>query len=415
MRDYDRRAAVQAQRAREGFCARFSRFFGKLGWHEIVAEPILPSSDSTLIFTNSAVVSFKPFLRGENVIQPPGHFVAQPCIRVQNLSRIDGGELYSDRLLSFRMVGLLVGVDGVIELVKVIKRYLSNEGFSEGVRLRVSSRDADLLESVLESDFELVLDDCSIEYYTWSFGDAALTGRGATFALPHQVDGYRDIGNLIAFERQGQLIGYGFGVGVEVTMSCQEERWWIGDFLPACAAMQPTSNAERSFLDLLNLTSELIVGGVAPGARGARHVAREAARRLSLAGESAGFDDAAVVALLEVDLLTRGVSDESARAACDKIFPRVSQVQRSVDLSFDCPSREIADGLGTRLDTELEDNNFQSDLLLIDIYDGAPLDSGHVSVTFRVEYVGSDDDARNSIRAVVRSFSLDGIRLRGSL
>tara|TARA_Y100001935_G_scaffold255638_1_gene270344 strand:- start:3005 stop:5482 length:2478 start_codon:yes stop_codon:yes gene_type:complete len=60
----------------------FIDFFKSKGHHEVVAAPVVPTNDPTLLFTNAGMNQFKPYFLGDEVPQSKRLVNSQPCIRV---------------------------------------------------------------------------------------------------------------------------------------------------------------------------------------------------------------------------------------------------------------------------------------------------------------------------------------------
>ncbi len=106
---------------------QFLRWMAACSFLRIEPEPLVPRNDPTLILTNSAVVPFKPYLRGELTIPASGIVVLQPCVRFHSLDDTHEEATSREFGLDFEMMGALVGSDGAETIAKHIFGWLVDE------------------------------------------------------------------------------------------------------------------------------------------------------------------------------------------------------------------------------------------------------------------------------------------------
>lgn len=390
--------------------AEFFAFFERHGSRALEPEPIVPTTDRTILLTNSAVVVFKPFLRGERAIPSEGVHVVQPCARAHNLDKVFTEDFNPAFCLHFTMMGALVRPDQVSTLVDRALEYFESLGFGlEDVLYKVASADIDLI-TPLRDRVEAVLDTEVEPYYRWTFGDQGLTGRGSTFALRHAVDGRRDVGNLIAFEHEGEVVGFGFGIGVESVLSCVLGVDRTVELSASGAYFLPTSVPMTKLVDLVDLALYVSASGLEPGRRGAGSVVRdtihslgELCRSLDVSREE--FERA----LLTVSDAQREQRDSGwEQSLADAVFGRATTATRH--LSFLAPATVSAKDLLTRIREWTAGPGQVSDIKSIDSYTGPNIPTGRVSHTISV--TAPDDEVTAVSEALISRLADEGFPLR---
>lgn len=379
-----------AQAARDTLDAHagaFERHFASQGYGQLDPEPCVPTSDTSVLFTNSAVVPFKPYLLGMLALTNPGAYVRQPCVRVHNLdlpaSDTDCGEF----VLQFEMIGALAAREQQERFAQHIGAYLRRvAGFApEQLLFKVATEDEDLRsmwDSLSDEGPEL----CDTEvtgYYRWGFGDERLSGRGATFAVEQRSGSYRDLGNLIAFERDGTTVAYGFGLGTETLQACVERARWVIDVSPAGAVRELPGPAEARVADLVGLVVRLEREGIRPASRGHGGVLRKAARQLRAAAEQLSIPadelEAWINELASVE--APSLRDPGSSVRADDTTRGSARVHDlSLFISETVPPESVLDAATTAL-LELDP---QARVVIADIFSGPPVPRGSRSVTLRV-------------------------------
>ncbi|MEV5242475.1 alanine--tRNA ligase-related protein [Streptomyces cinnamoneus] len=273
------------------------------GFAPLDPEPAIPHHDRTILFTNSAVVPFKPFLLGESALPAPGVAVRQPCVRAHNLDDVFEEGFATEFVLQFEMLGVLAPATRARALVAAVAGYLTATLGLDGpsVAFKAAHDDTDLC-TAWEAGWTgpVLLDTEERDYYRWGFGHPRLGGRGATLAV-RQADGrFRDLGNLIAFERDGEVAGYGFGIGLETLAACLDGSPWVLDCTPAGAVVGARSTDEAKLADLLGLLVRLYAAGVRTSSRAQGHVLRRAVSATARLAAGLGLDQARLLHRLAV-------------------------------------------------------------------------------------------------------------------
>ncbi|MEW2577307.1 alanine--tRNA ligase-related protein [Streptomyces syringium] len=311
------------------------------GFAALDPEPAIPHRDRTILFTNSAVVPFKPFLLGEPALPASGVAVRQPCVRVHNLDEVFEEGFASEFVLQFEMLGVLAPSTRAGTLAAAVAGYVSGVLGLDGqsVAFKAAHDDTDL-RSAWEACWSgpVLLDTEERDYYRWGFGHPRLSGRGATFAV-RQADGdFRDLGNLIAFERDGKVAGYGFGIGLETLAACLDRSEWVLDCTPAGAVVGSRTPDEAKLADLLGLLVRLYAAGVRTSSRAQGHVLRRAVSATARLAAGLGLDQARLLHRLAVVAAADAPGQDVLGAAGpDLARYRPREGSRHVhDLSFWC-------------------------------------------------------------------------------
>ncbi|MGP3683421.1 alanine--tRNA ligase-related protein [Streptomyces sp. IBSNAI002] len=416
-RDLPARHEARRTRTRlDGLAGRFVRHFAAAGLAPIVPEPAVPRSDDTVLFTNSAVVCFKPYLRDETPMPAPGVTVRQPCVRVQNLKEVFSDAFSSEHVLQFEMLGALSPPDDSTHLARATAEYFGGVlGLSrEQVALKVAGDDLDLSGMWQRAWGGPILTDTEPrDYYRWGFGHPDLTGRGATFAIRQDDGHYRDLGNLIAFEHHHTVSGYGVGLGLETLAACLDQARWVLDCTPAGALIRPTSVEEAKLADLTGLLARAAGLGLRPSSRGRGHVLRRALAATAALADTLGTSRS------QLDDWLRDLAqiEGSGLHAADWMSQHLGRHgdtghhARSFDLSFwwDVPNdpRDLAGhAVACRLPrTQLVNAAVK------DVWHG----HGRQSVTLGVTLRGDPAEDKRALRALAHLLQQHGAELRGQL
>ncbi|TDE57738.1 hypothetical protein E1295_07185 [Nonomuraea mesophila] len=380
---------ARTRRARlDRLADQFVGHFLDVGVEPLTAEPCVPSQDRTILFTNSAVVSFKPFLRGEIPLGAAGVVVRQPCVRVHNLRATFTDQFTNDFILQFEMLGVLAPAGSRQRLSGSVARYFAQVlGLDQAdVALRVAADDLDLIGMWSAAWSGPLLEDThERDYYRWSFGDPGLTGRGATFAIAQGDGTYRDLGNLIAFERDGSVAGYGFGVGVETLAACLDRHPWILHSVPAGAVPPPSTEEEAKLADLVGLLVRLYAEGVRIRSRAQGHVLRKAVVNTLRLAARLHVDEARLLQRIEA-LATVEAPGRPVKGLVSADLARLAEERPATyshDLSFWCDRGVTPDELAVAAAQVTLDGLLGIACQVKDVWKGDH-DRGRMSVTLEV-------------------------------
>ncbi len=202
----------------------FFQHFVALGYGIYPEEPLLPKSDSSLLFTNSFIVGLKSMIRNGAIGTDERIVMRQACLRTQNLNRhaLDMSPLaYGSR---FEMIGGLVGTAVLDALLRNLFTFFGRlSGVTHRLRLKASVETPFFTAASRGTEWEAIseIDGEPARYYHWTYGEPGLSGRGVTLALVSGSDGMtREFGNIVELVYKGRTIGYEFGFGIE-TFLCR--------------------------------------------------------------------------------------------------------------------------------------------------------------------------------------------------
>ncbi|MEV4398199.1 alanine--tRNA ligase-related protein [Nonomuraea sp. NPDC049607] len=405
--------------------AGFTDHFLRAGAERLSAEPAVPRDDPTVLFTNSAVVAFKPYLRGDVVLGDRTLVVTQPCVRAHNLKTTFSEAFSADFVLQFNMLAVLAPVAALDSLAETIRRFFSDLHGLKGsqVLLKVAADDHDLHTAWQDAwTTPLAYDEEPRRYYRWGFGEDRMTGRGATFAIEQSGGKWRDLGNLIAFEWDGRTVGYGFGIGVETLAACLARSRWVIDVMPPGVLPPVETEQQAKLADLLGLLARLYAHDIEMSGRAQGYIMRKALVTLdALASELRVPEDellarmGAITAVQTPDLdLVRPFRRDLAQL---RMLP---EAVRSFDLSLRCrrdvsPEMLCAAAEGVALPDVL-----RIDSSVSDVWCGPSLDEDEHSVTISLSLLTRHPLTPQQIKEALRTVTQElagnfGATLRGTV
>ncbi|QMU75409.1 hypothetical protein GXW83_06250 [Streptacidiphilus sp. PB12-B1b] len=421
-----RLAGARAARARlEEWSVGFTDWFQAAGARRLAPEPAVPTTDRTILFTNSAVVPFKPFIRGDQPLDGDWVTVRQPCVRSQNLRATFLADFHTEFVLHFEMLGAMAPADRLDDFASAVAGYFGRElGLAaDEVAFKVASGHRDLDDAWQRAWAGPVAHDGEAEdFYAWSFGDEGMTGRGATFCLVQPDGSWRDLGNLIAFEWQGSTVAYGFGIGVETLAAGLTAARWVIDSTPEGCLSLPETPQQAKLADLLGLLVQLYRAGIVPAKRAQGYIMRKALVYIERLAAQLGVTDQELITRLSgIGAVDAPDTDVAALFRTDlHQLRRDSATTRPVDLSFLCDA-----GLDPELLCGAAEEISLPGLLglearVLDTWRGASLPAGQQSVTVTLDLTSSEALQPAALREVLRDISEQlcarfSATLRGSL
>lgn len=189
----------------------FLDYFKSNGYYFHDAEPLIPTSDKTLAFTNATIVPLKKFF--SKSYKKPGFVIFQPCLRLWN---IKNDNFVGNFTSFFRMVSILVHPE--VEFINVqneISNYLKNIlKIPEGQIIIHSNKTTNDLVGAWLEKYEIVYNQFDNKFYKWNYGFNNIKGRGVTFFIK-TGNKPRELGNFVEIRDKEKVIGYEFGFGVE--------------------------------------------------------------------------------------------------------------------------------------------------------------------------------------------------------
>jgi len=276
-------------------------FFNGRGFPTVDPEPLIPRRDDSILFTNSAVVSFKPYLRRE-LQADPGVVVAQDCLRWQNLGDLSGRSVRRHLISHFVMLGVFSRRDRAKEFAREIIALLDVLKVDPSrLALKLRSCDASLAEPWRSAPcpYALVFDSEPDPYYDWSFGMEGVRGVGGTFSFSSPDGGDRDFGNIIEFYAGSELLGLGYGFGIEAFMNGLHRLPNVACALPSSARTDTRDPRVGRLADLLETATLLYRAGLRPGRSGHAYVVKRVVRGIGRLAPELGFSDEALYRLVQ--------------------------------------------------------------------------------------------------------------------
>ena len=204
-------------------------------------EANLITSDKSLLFTNSAIIPLKKYIR-ENNIPENGFYLKQPCLRLHGLTdpltKSMAQERNFERFLGyFNMMGILVNKNKKNEIQSNILELLLDKYNIPESEIKVFAPEN--VEFIREIDKNLNVEYGSKDksFYSWNYGEENLSGIGVTFSLLQKNKKFEEIGQIIQIKNNGKISGYEFGFGIETFLSRKNKdnsynAWTISHCVP---------------------------------------------------------------------------------------------------------------------------------------------------------------------------------------
>jgi hypothetical protein len=413
--------ATRLHRDMERLTADFTGHFVQQGAEELAPEPAVPRNDSTILFTNSAVVAFKPYLRGELPLGGRTLVVTQPCMRAHNLKKMFAEAFAPEFVLQFTMLAALSPRRDAF--TEAIARYFSDTLNLESsqVLLKVAADDHDLHTGWPAGwSTPVAYDTERRRYYRWNFGEARMTGRGATFAIAQGDGKWRDLGNLIAFEWDGRTVGYGFGIGLETLAACLARSRWVIDVMPIGALPPAGTEQEAKLADLLGMLARLYTNGIAVSGRAQGHVMRKALIALDAVAAELGVPEEELLARMRAITAVQGRHEDLAGALRRDLRPLRARPEavRSLDLSLRCRRDVTPETLCATIDRIAVPDVLSIESSISDVWSGPSLGEDEHSVTISLTLSTRHPMGPPQVRAALRTVTRElteryGAVLRG--
>lgn len=420
-----RSAEAAAARVRlDRLSSEFTDWFEAVGAIPLAPEPSVPTSDRTILFTNSAVVPFKPYIKGHRDLGG-WVMVKQPCIRSQNLHAIFLDDFHTEFMLHFDMLGVMAPARQLENFTEAVASYFADcLGLpASKVAFKVAAEHRDL-SSAWQAAWSgpVSVSGESETFYNWTFGDRGMTGRGATFCIVQPDGHWRDLGNLIAFEWHGNTVAYGFGLGAETLSAGLSADRWVIDSTPEGRLASPTSPQEAKLADLAGLVVRLYQVGIAPSNRAQGYVMRKTIVYLERIARELGVTDDELIDLLSaIGQVEAPETDAATRFRADLVQVRSGAAQtRSVDLSFLCDVELAPEALCAAVEEVSLPGALGLEAEVIDVWQGPSLPADRRSVTLTVTITTADqlrpDVLRENLRLLVEELTARlAVALRGTV
>ncbi|MFE5732535.1 alanine--tRNA ligase-related protein [Streptomyces sp. NPDC056528] len=422
---YGAAAARDARDRLDGWAEEFVEWFRDSGAERLTAEPAVPTTDRTILFTNSAVVPFKPFIRGDVPFDDRWVTVRQPCIRSHNLRATFVSDFHTEFVLRFEMLGAMAPASHLDDFVGAIAGYFGTRlGLDgAGVAFKAHSDHHDLSGAWARAwKGPIGYDGESDKFYNWTFGDDGMTGRGATFCLVQPDGHWRDLGNLIAFEWHGETVAYGFGIGLETLAAGLTAGRWVIDSTPEGRFHHAATPQEAKLADLVGLLVQLYKAGIVVSNRAQGYIMRKTLVYVErLAGRLGVPDEVLVGRLAGVAAVEApGLDVEGPFLAHLEQLRRDPVATRTVDLSFLCDAALGPEVLCGAVEEGARPGLLGLEARVADVWQGPSLPAGRRSVTLGLTLTSATRLEPTALRALLREITDElsdrfGAVLRGTL
>jgi alanyl-tRNA synthetase len=189
----------------------FTDYFKSKGYILCPSEPIIPTRDKTIAFTNATIIPLKSYL--VKSYSQPGFVVCQPCIRLWNIANNNFDGSFTS---FFRMVSILIHPNIEINtILKEIFEYIKNvlNISDDKITIHSNSSTNDLSDE-LHKKYKVLQNKFDDKFYKWNYGFSDIKGRGITIFVDSNGKS-RELGNFVQIKRGNKIIGYEFGFGIE--------------------------------------------------------------------------------------------------------------------------------------------------------------------------------------------------------
>lgn len=282
---------LDIEQARFECVAGFNHLFQEAGYEHQEAEPLVPANDPTILFTNSAVGAMKRYMTGDVPVPETGIYLDQPCIRTQTLLETAGDSYFTTEfMLYFHMLGAYVGPDEYPELCRLTTSLLTDVYHVSPDKVSVLFDQAhDTLmepwsDSIEKTGFNSQPNTFGEDFYNWQFGIPGVSGKGITLTVERDNNfGPAYVGNVIEMYRDGEVVGYGLGIGLETLLSSLHNLKKPIQSSGISSIVPFDDGPKTAFADLLQLTTAVYHNDIRPGRNGRNHIAKTALIKLSRA------------------------------------------------------------------------------------------------------------------------------------
>lgn len=218
-------SVIETRKTVDGLC---HSFFSKSGYSSFPEEPLIPTSDTTISFTNSAIVPFKGLIESGKIPDTP-FFIRQKCIRLRETASIPNPDYLMERMSCFHMYGSFASIVNLNKIIDDTLFLLVNVLRVDRKRLvfNVCSEDKVFYTRLLELGYSsnVIVDATPKEEYRWRYGMPGVIGRGINICiLPDEHSKIKsvddiDIGQIIIIEKDGIPTCLETSLGIETFTS----------------------------------------------------------------------------------------------------------------------------------------------------------------------------------------------------
>lgn len=323
----------QGHEAIESLKGDFKDFYGARGYKEHESVLISSGIDPTIRFIGSHISVFKPYLLSDTV-PTPGYFMAQDCIRTQNVKRLFDDEYLPRWGSFFTSLGTISPAnrlnDVCGESLDFLKEKLNIN--VDDIRVRVNSKDVDLCEASKKvfREGNLEVDTQQETYYRHKIGVDGVWGRNFNIALRNaNGEGFSDVGNIILIENNEKKLGVELALGATTTLKQIYNIEHVNDFYPVIGLSRLDPKISRKLEDAIIVSTTLLREGLEPNASDNRgRILRTYIRSILYFKERAGLSmDAIEDVLKKFEQEQFGAKDPSAS---DKITEYLREYEQGL-------------------------------------------------------------------------------------
>lgn len=262
---------------KENTAEMFMDYFSQLGFSSIKNIDLL-IQDETLLFANSTMCRFKSEIKN-NTIPDSGIVLDQLCLRSKNIAKYfdDKKDLLSPTL--FRMIGAITNKEkGVLlyeHTVNFLKEKLNIQ--NKNLIIKTSKIIPAELNDIFKnySDIDISYDTEDEKYYKWKYGNKDFSGLGATFCVINKNGEKHDIGEIIAFIKDNNIIGYETAFGLERLLSIVNNKNYYHYYDISRCAEYKEDNIYKKILGAVTCACELIHQNIEFGSKGREYILKK--------------------------------------------------------------------------------------------------------------------------------------------
>jgi hypothetical protein len=197
---------------------QFEKCFHDNGFIKEAPVKITSGVDHTVHLVGSCISPLKKYVLS-GTIGDAGRFLIQNCMRTRGIKNIMNTELTIYGCY-FKNMGIVAEPDSLQKVVSSSFDYLLNylNLSHHDLRIRISSQDKDLLESIENVDNEVIreIDTMSENYYRHKYGldEYGIFGRNFNIAMRKRgTNFFNDLGNIIVMENNKKKFAIEMGFG----------------------------------------------------------------------------------------------------------------------------------------------------------------------------------------------------------
>jgi hypothetical protein len=277
----------------------FSDFYVSKGYTG--HPPVLISSgiDPSVYLIGSHISVLKPYISSGS-IPVPGYVIVQDCIRTQNLMLYRSSDKDFNWASFFTSMGLLAPPARLREVGIEMIAFLRSVGIHElDIRLRISSKDRDLVEACADMKHRAEIDTRPDSYYRHNLGFNDIFGRNYNICLRTPgTEGFVDVGNVILIEKSGIPIAVELALGSSTILKQVHGLSHIMECFDITGLETVDPLIRRKMEDAILVSLILYKEGLRPGQNGKRRLLGQYVKTVSYYRTKAGIERDALFSIL---------------------------------------------------------------------------------------------------------------------